>query len=470
MSVLERIILDFQSISKDLETSFAHRSVMNLRIGFNVVNRTSLRDLNETLKMFPSLRKLSLHRCDIGDSVALDNIESLKHLELVESDLRILTLFHMSQNIESVKIDGTLNGISIGFSSFLKFCPNLKEICFRGKLPLQQNIPIYSFGLVKLSMNEMPEVHGNFLMSLLHQQRNTLRELHVENIITENCLNFVLENLKLTKLQVKISDYQRYSPYNQLRQYNQQRQNNQFLRVLMIRCFGDCIQLLKKIVSNYPGIKILEIHEWRNRKVGDFFDHVAISCPNLEELMVPNLPEFDLLSSDFITLKTLHVKKIELPEEAINLRYFLVHCPVLKVMTIVRSGENTIHNQMIEFALKRPDLQELCLGTSFEFNEQALNIIKNSNLRKIIIFTTNNVERMHDQVKKVFGSTKPKLSCIVFKSHNTKGSDQILYLERRNLIYQGETRDNQGEAIRHNPLYMVEPIQFPNVNVVYNRI
>lgn len=164
----------------------------------------------------------------------------------------------------------------------------------------------------------------------------------------------------------------------------------------------------------FVGIETLKINHWSPSDIGDLLCIISESLPNLKSLKLPSLPGIISPIINFSKLNTLEIAELHHPSEVQNWTYLVIYSPNVSKLTVDKVEYGVMNNNNIGAVLSKAKmLREMCLGQSFEFNDQALNIIKNTarNLKILNIYTSCS-ESMRTMVERIHGDG---LNCYIYQ-------------------------------------------------------
>ncbi|CRL07565.1 CLUMA_CG020530, isoform A [Clunio marinus] len=390
--IIDQMILSTNYDSGDFE--YHKRSLRQVEIINSRITHSSFQRLFSDCPLLSDL--LVFSSSFPGPAKILTKLPNLKAIKVTSDNFTIFKTIQPSASIQTIQILGVAGRHPYqprkepqSYVNFLMNCSGLKTlstmIFSKSFLNEQSDFP---FKLNQLSLEYISEnnPHSEQIAEFLRKQKSSLKELEI-NASDEVVLKCILFEMQLETLRLGI---------NRLPQeinFFDWNPPNKFLKKLAMYGKIPDLNRIKRLISNYPAIETLLFYEqYRVTEpiIGDFISHLSFKLPNLKHLRLPSIRGTIAPTAHFNNLKTLHVAKINNMEEGANWMLLTAYSPNIQKLAIGRVENLFLSNGRLEVVLSRlPNLQELCLGSVFDIDEQAYNIINTSarNLRKLTVFT-----------------------------------------------------------------------------------
>ncbi|KAG5669194.1 hypothetical protein PVAND_017087 [Polypedilum vanderplanki] len=429
------------------------------------------------IKNMQILHTLEIENCKILHNTEVESIEipSLKKLKINRGSWKIFQILENCKNVTDLKFEIYSKEINFmhHLNNFLANNENLKNLEVYGcaKNFINSTLP-FSFQLQRLKIDifyfhDLSEKQK--MLEFLKNNCLNLRELVICNAPRDQFLKFILNDLRnLEKLEFGMSLLpESVNFFNTM-------ENNYKLKTLILRGRPKFSDVLKMILKHYRGIKTLEILDASFTDFSDILITVTETHKNLEHLTLPSLPGIISPMIDLKSLKTLNIQSLSNKTEALNLTFLVIYSPNIKKLLVKCVHNIFMDNTDISLMLSKAKyLEELNFGKNFEFDDQAMNIIKNTakNLKRLTIYTYD-VERMKAMVERIHNDG---LHCFIYKGHNIENDKfddfEVTQKHSFNNIanYADYLRNANIREHEHAPVLHVRYPVEPNMNMARMR-
>lgn len=349
----------------------------------------------------PRLEKLIVSESLVQiDDIRESSLKKLNSLVFISSDWKFLDFLTESETqVRELKITTRSYNKTDHekFENFLELQESLEELAIRvSQGDIYKSIAKVEskFKLKKLAVDfkywgDDPSVDENFI-NFLKTHQESLKDLETEKDLSEKVIDFIMKDLKLTRLIIDASRLPN-TPlfYNAIRP-------NKHLKKLVIVGELNSFDVARGLLYIYPSIEKLVINNWKEEIINDVIVFMANNLKNLRHLEIPSLtadtPELAIPS-----LKTFHVNYVD---DVAQYQTFLMNNPSVETLIVKWSPnkENPIFTYEIlnAITLRLQKLQHVKFGEYFKPTQRILEMMKRNcpNLRLLEIFnsSTENLE------------------------------------------------------------------------------
>ncbi|KAG5666644.1 hypothetical protein PVAND_014660 [Polypedilum vanderplanki] len=402
-----------------------------------------LSDLKNLQKLvIDKIKKSGKEDHDYEDSVSLPNLKILE-VKLVNSYLKCIKNHQVETlKVEDIQIDPTR--VSRALNTFLRNCKHLKNFSLIGTAP-NFEVKKFKFKLEKFSFKNLMMIPENMMdmpmMALLKSQQETVKDLTLTALVSNEMLTFAYNELNLETLTIDMEKI--FANFKKLKIAEN-------LKFLEIKSLPNNLSHAKALITASPNIGILKISSIFFENSADFLQHVAVTLKNLKDLSIFSLNSEIKNEYFFESVEILNIYEIKNSDHTKNLVKFVKACPKIKKLKISDwDGYNITPQNFLNLA-ENVEIIEICGNFVPNVLTAAMLRHYSNDLKLKILFLDVNFNDDVDGLINELEETKIQLICpdwIRLNSQEVKDdSDCEMYEESEELSLDNSDIDDKNDS------------------------